>query len=227
MCGRFVQIADPEKITVQLEDLEIGPEVRSRFQPRYNIAPTQDILTVLNLEKPQLVYTRWGLIPFWSKDRSMGARMINARGETLLEKSSFRTPFRKKRCIIFSEGFYEWKSAGKAKTPFFIRLKDRAPFALAGLWDGWKDPASGETVLTNTIITTRANDLVSSIHDRMPAILRKDDYRTWLAPGAVPDQTLLGCIGAYPAQEMEAFEVSKLVNSPGFDAPECIEPLVV
>jgi putative SOS response-associated peptidase YedK len=227
MCGRFIQIVDPEKIKVQIADLEIKDEVRSRIRPRYNIAPTQDILTVLNSNPPELMYTKWGLVPFWAKDPSMGARMINARGETLLEKSSFKSPFRKKRCIIFADGFYEWKSAGKSKTPFFIHLKDGNPFALAGLWDCWKDPASGETLLTSTIITTGANSLVSTIHDRMPAILRKEDYRTWLSPGPVSDQTLLGCISAYPAQDMEAYEVSKRVNSPAFDAAECIEPLAM
>jgi putative SOS response-associated peptidase YedK len=225
MCGRFIQIADPEKIKAQISDLSISPEVASQFRPRYNIAPTQNILTVLNTEAPKLVYTRWGLIPFWAKDRSMGARMINARGETLLEKSSFKMPFRKKRCIIFADGFYEWKTAGRVKTPFFIRLADRTPFALAGLWDQWTDPASGEKLLTSTIITTTANDLVSTIHDRMPAILKKQDYRTWLNPGVVPDGTLMGCIGSYPAPEMEAFEVSKLMNSPSVDLPGCIEPL--
>jgi putative SOS response-associated peptidase YedK len=227
MCGRFIQIASPEKIKVELPDLEVSPELAELFRPRYNVAPTQGILTVVNAQPPELVYTRWGLIPFWAKDPSMGSRMINARGETLLEKSSFKVPLRKKRCIIFADGFYEWKASGRAKTPYLIRLKDKSPFALAGLWDAWTEPASGEKVLTSTIITTTANGLVSAIHDRMPALLAKGDWPTWLNPGTVPDAELMGCIRPYPADEMEAFEVSRLVNNPSFDMPECIEPLAV
>jgi putative SOS response-associated peptidase YedK len=227
MCGRFIQVANPEKIKVQISDLDIDPEVSSQFRPRYNIAPTQNILTVLNTGKPKLVYTRWGLIPFWAKDPAMGARMINARGETLLEKSSFKAPFRKKRCIIFADGFYEWKSAGRVKTPFLVRLRNQDPFGMAGLWDQWVDPASGDRVISSTIITTTANGLVSTIHDRMPAILKRADYRTWLDPGDVGEGRLMGCIDSYPAMEMEAFEVSRAVNSPAFDAPECIKPLAL
>jgi len=227
MCGRFIQVADPERIKVQIPELDIGPEVSSGFRPRYNIAPTQNILAVLNTGRPKLVYTRWGLIPFWAKDPSIGARMINARGETLLEKSSFKVPFRKRRCIIFADGFYEWKSAGRVKTPFLVRLEDQEPFGMAGLWDAWTDPSSGEKVVSSTIITTTANETVVAIHDRMPAILRKGDYETWLSPGDVGEGRLMECIGPYRAGRMEAFEVSRLVNNPAFDALECIEPLAL
>jgi putative SOS response-associated peptidase YedK len=135
MCGRFIQIFEPEKIRVHFPDLEMDAQALGGMAPRYNIAPTQDILTVLNTPAPKLTLVHWGLIPFWARDRSMGARMINARAETLPDKPSFKTPFQKRRCIIFSEGFYEWKGAGRDKAPFFIRLKSRQPFGMAGLWD--------------------------------------------------------------------------------------------
>ena len=133
MCGRFIQISNPEKIKVKISKLEISDEVNTSFTPHYNISPTQNILSVLNYQVPTLKYTRWGLIPFWAKDMSIGSRMINARAETLLDKTSFKTPLRKHRCIIFADGFYEWKSTDKGKTPYFIHLKDEEPFALAGL----------------------------------------------------------------------------------------------
>lgn len=225
MCGRFIQVSNPEKIKVMISDLEISSSVQSGFVPRYNIAPTQNILTVLNLPVPELAYTRWGLIPFWAKDPAMGVKMINARAETLAEKSSFRTPFRKKRCIIVSDGFYEWRSAGRGKTPFLVRLKSTAPFGMAGLWDQWTDPGTGGKVTSSTIITTTPNDLVSEIHNRMPAILKQQDYHTWLAPEESRDDVLKECILSYPSEEMEAFEVSRLVNNPSYDAPDCTTPL--
>ncbi len=225
MCGRFIQVSDPEKIKVMISELEISPEVRSGFVPRYNIAPTQNILTVLNTPVPELVYTRWGLIPFWAKDPAIGQKMINARAETLAEKSSFRTPLRRKRCIIVSDGFYEWRSTGRAKTPFLVRLKSSEPFGLAGLWDQWADPGTGGKIVSSTIITTEPNELVSEIHNRMPAILRPQHYETWLDPRETRDDAIKGCILSYPSEEMAAFEVSRLVNNPSYDAPDCVAPL--
>jgi putative SOS response-associated peptidase YedK len=225
MCGRFIQVSNPDKIKVQISDLEISSNVISDFRPRYNIAPTQNILTVLNTEIPEMVFTRWGLIPFWAKDQSIGQRMINARGETLLEKSSFRKPFRRQRCIIFSDGFYEWRSSGKNRIPFLVRMKDEEPFGMAGLWDRWTDPATKTTLTTSTIITTNPNDLVTTIHNRMPAILEKHDYRTWLDPGEVGDDVLMGCIRSYPSAGMKAYEVSRLVNNPAYDSSDCVSPL--
>lgn len=225
MCGRFIQVSNPDKIKVQISDLEIGSEVRSGFRPRYNIAPTQNILTVLNTKIPEMVFTRWGLIPSWAKDPSIGQRMINARGETLIEKSSFRKPFRRRRCIIFSDGFYEWKSSGRTKTPFFVRMKDQEPFGMAGLWDQWTDPHTEETLTTSTIITTSPNEFIAEIHNRMPAILEKHDYHTWLTPGEVNDDVLMGCVRPYPSGGMEAYEVSRLVNNPAYDSSDCANPL--
>lgn len=224
MCGRFIQVSDPEKIKVMFSDLEISVEVKSTFHPRYNITPEQEILTVINTPVPELVYTKWGLIPFWAKDPSIGRKMINARSETIQEKNSFRVPFRKRRCIILTDGFYEWKTLGKSKTPFFVRMKDTAPFGLAGLWDRWTHPSTGDKITSCTIITTSANDTVSGIHDRMPAVLKKKDYRTWLAPEEVGENILMGCIMPYPPEEMEAYEVSRAVNNPSYDAMDCIMP---
>ena len=224
MCGRFIQISNPERIKVKISELEISDEVNTGFTPRYNISPTQNILSVLNYQTPTLAYTRWGLIPFWAKDMSIGSRMINARAETLLDKPSYRTPLRKHRCIIFADGFYEWKSAKGGKTPYFIRLKDEEPFALAGLWDTWTDKKTGTSLISSTIITTTPNDLIEEIHNRMPVILREEDYLTWLNPSGSTDVALMACLRTYPSDTMEAYEISKLVNNPGNDTQECIRP---
>ncbi|MBN2297587.1 MAG: SOS response-associated peptidase [Deltaproteobacteria bacterium] len=224
MCGRFIQISNPEKIKVKISELEISKETSYAFTPRYNIAPTQNILTVLNHQVPKLVYTRWGLVPFWSKDISIGSRMINARCETLLEKASFRTPLRKNRCIIFADGFFEWKTTDKSKTPYFIHLKDSEPFALAGLWDQWTDRATGTNVVSSTIITTSPNDLIKDIHNRMPVILDPHDYQTWLSMENLPDNVLMACLKTYPSEKMDSYEISRMVNSPANDNPEIIQP---
>ncbi|HVN72841.1 MAG TPA: SOS response-associated peptidase [Desulfomonilia bacterium] len=226
MCGRFVQITDPEKIRMGLFELDTDVAALMEFFPRYNITPSRDILTVINTPVPKLIFTRWGLIPSWAKDRSIGNHLINAKAETLLARPSFRDPFRRHRCIIFSDGFYEWKGSGKTKTPFFIRLKSREPFCFAGLWDRWTDRATGENILSSAIITTDANAAVAGIHNRMPAILDPGDYRVWLSAGAEPDRTLMGCLKPYAAQEMEAYEISRFVNNPGNDSAECIRSVI-
>jgi putative SOS response-associated peptidase YedK len=144
---------------------------------------------------------------------------------TLLEKSSFRKPFRRQRCIIFSDGFYEWRSSGRSRTPFVIRMKDGEPFAMAGLWDRWADPEAGMTLTTSTIITMSPNDLVATIHNRMPVILEKRDYGTWLSSREISDDVLMSCIRPYPSEGMEAYEVSRLVNNPAYDSRDCASPL--
>jgi putative SOS response-associated peptidase YedK len=225
MCGRFIQITGPEVSKVSLFDLEPDENALKGFSPSYNIAPTQDILTVLNTPRPKLTLTRWGLIPFWAKDSSVGQRMINARAETLLAKPSFRDPFRKRRCMILSDGFYEWKAEGRVKTPFFIRMKKPGPFAIAGLWDTWTDTQTGERIVSSTIITTRANDALGRVHDRMPVILEPGLYGTWLSAIEVPDDMLMGCLSPYAPGDMEVYEVSKLVNNPRNNSTECIRPV--
>ena len=225
MCGRFIQISNPEIIRLGIHDLQIDPEVLQGLAPRYNIAPSQNILAVLNLHKPTLARIRWGLIPFWAKDPSTGSKMINARSETLLEKSSFKAPFRKTRCIIFCDGFYEWKSSPSGRRPFLIRMKDAQPFGMAGLWDRWKEGGSGREAVTGAIITTSPNDLVAGIHNRMPAILKPEDYHTWLCAGTPGDDVLARCLAPYPGEAMEAYEVSRLVNNLAYDSPDCIRAL--
>lgn len=225
MCGRFIQITDPEKIKARIPGLEIGEGVQEKFRQRFNIAPTQDILTALNFPVPRLTYTRWGLIPFWAADRAVGSRMINARAETAASKPSFREPLKKRRCLIFSDGFFEWKREGASKRPYFIRMRDGEPFAFAGLWDSWNDRQTGETVLSSTIITTAANRRLADVHDRMPAILEPGMYGVWLNCLPEPADNLARCIRPYPHDDLEMVEVSGLVNSPGNDFPEVIRPV--
>jgi len=222
MCGRFIQILNPEKIKIMLPDIEVDKAAAGDFHPHYNIAPTQDILTVINTPVPRLTLARWGLIPFWAKDASIGNRMINARAETLTTKPSFRDPFRKRRCIIFTDGFYEWKSEERSKTPFLIRMKNGEPFAFAGLWDRWTDKENGRELLSSTIITTDANALVADIHNRMPVILPPEAYGFWLS-AAPAESDLTGYLKPFPGEGMEAYKISKLVNSPGNDSPEIMD----
>ena len=225
MCGRFIQISNPEKKKVSIPDLEIDNTVREGFKPHYNIAPTQDIITVLNTSPPKLVFTHWGLVPFGANDKTIGCRMINARVETMTTKPSFREPFRKRRCIVFADGFYEWKSVDKSRTPYFIHTKNGEPFAFACLWDRWIDNATGDNLVSSTIITTDANPLVGKIHNRMPVILEPDHYKVWLSPDPLSEHELLNCLHPYPNDKMEAHEISKLVNSPQNDSSEIIKPI--
>jgi putative SOS response-associated peptidase YedK len=225
MCGRFIQISDPEKIRANLFDLEMDASGLHGVTERYNIAPTQSILTVINTPVPRLTLTQWGLIPYWAKDKAMGSKMINSRAETLLSKPSFKTSLHRRRCIIFSDGFYEWKGTCKTREPFFIHHKSRAPFGFAGLWDKWTDSQAGQEILSSTIITTDAKGALAEIHNRMPVILDPDHYRIWLSKDDVPDSTLMHCLMPYFAQELEIYRVSTLVNNPGNDSAECIRPV--
>jgi putative SOS response-associated peptidase YedK len=225
MCGRFIQITDPEKIKVSITDLEIDGAVHEKFKKHYNIGPSQEVLTVLNTNPPRLTFTQCGLIPYWAKDKKIGYKMINARAETLTSKPSYKEPFKKRRCIVFADGFFEWKRVDKSKAPYFIHMKSREPFAIASLWDYWTDKETGESINSSTIITTDANPLVAEFHDRMPVILEPDAYKVWLSSAPVPEQTLLNCLHGYPQEKMEAYEVSKLVNNVQNDSPEIIRPV--
>ena len=220
MCGRFALKAPPR--TIQ-EHFHLPETIE--LSPRFNIAPSQTIAVVrcLQGEKTrQLVMLRWGLIPPWAKDMKIGYKMINARSETLAQKPSFRTAFKKRRCLIAADGFFEWKHAGKAKEPFFVQLKGGAVFGFAGLWESWKSP-DANIVESCTVITTSANKLIREIHDRMPVILLPEDYETWLQDSA-PEQTLQQLLAPYPADKMEMYRVSSGVNSPKNDTPACIRP---
>ena len=222
MCGRFTLTVDPAELQERFENYTFPP----RFAPRFNVAPTQPVLAIPNDGENTADFFVWGLIPMWAKDPSIGSRLINARGETLAEKPTFRGGLKYKRCLILADGFYEWKSAGasKTKTPYFIHMKDRKPFAFAGLWDSWNSP-DGSLIKTCTIITTEPNELVSIIHNRMPVILHPRDYDKWLDISPQPPDNLKPLIKPFPAEERTASPVSTLVNKPGNDAPELVVPI--
>jgi putative SOS response-associated peptidase YedK len=222
MCGRFTLTVDPGELKEIFENYTFPVQ----FAPRYNIAPTQPVLAIPNDAKNTADFFVWGLIPSWSKDPTIGNKLINARGETVAEKPSFRGSFKYKRCLILTDGFYEWKaeSGAKTKTPYFIHMKDRQPFAFAGLWDEWNSPDGG-TLRTCTIITTEPNELMSTLHSRMPVILDAKDYDRWLDPAPQTPENLLPLIKPFPTDRMSAYAVSTLVNRPGNERPECIVPL--
>lgn len=224
MCGRFTLTVDPAELQDAFGDY-IFPE---HFAPRFNIAPTQPVLAIPNDGKNKADFFLWGLIPSWSKDPGIANKLINARGETIAEKPSFRGGFKYKRCLILADGFYEWKiqDGSKIKTPYFIHMKDRKPFAFAGLWDEWHSPDGG-TLRTCTIITITPNELMSTLHNRMPVILDKKNYADWLdpAPRAKRPDSLLHLIQPYPAEGMSAYPVSTMVNSPGNDRSELVVPV--
>lgn len=212
--------SDPDRIQLAF-DLQ---DVSVKVAPSYNIAPTHAVLTVVQRAgSKKLELMQWGLIPSWAKDASIGSKMINARAETVAEKPSFKQSLIKRRCIIVADGFYEWRAEGKNKTPMFIHLKSQAPFGMAGLYDTWKSP-EGKMVTTCTIITTSANEMMKSIHDRMPVVLSKEAQRVWLDANIQDAGELTGLLKPYPTDEMQAYAVSPMVNSPRNNSRECIEP---
>jgi putative SOS response-associated peptidase YedK len=220
MCGRISLSTSPEELA---EELEL-PGLPQDFVPRYNIAPSQKILAIVAdpAAGRQAAFYRWGLVPFWAKDPSIGNRMINARAETVAEKPAFRNAFTRQRCLVPVSGFYEWKKEGSGKVPMHIRLASRKPFALAGLWEEWK-PKSGAPIRSCTILTTTGNEFMAPIHDRMPVILSRDAQARWLDP-THPPADLRDLLAPSADAELEAWEVSTLVNSPANDVAECLEP---
>lgn len=221
MCGRFTLTADP----AELQDAFPQYRFPAEGKPRFNIAPTQPVLTLPNTPALTADYFTWGLIPSWANDPAMGTRLINARAETLAEKPSFRGSYKYKRCLIFADGFYEWKaeSGTKLKIPHYIRLKSGLPFTFAGLWDEWQAP-DGSPVKSCVLITTRPNELMASLHHRMPVILPPAAHEQWLDPAVQNPETLQGLLIPYPADEMTAHPVSTLVNDPTNDRAELILP---
>lgn len=219
MCGRFVLTANPEAIQLQFS-LTGVPNI----PPRFNVAPTQPVAVITNEKPHELTFHQWGLIPSWAKDTSIGSKMINARAESVAEKPAFRSAFKRRRCILPSDGFYEWQDRGGKKVPLFIHLEDRELFGLAGLWEVWHSPDGGE-LRTCTIVTTDANSFMQPIHNRMPVILHKEDYGLWLSPDEEPADVLQGLLKPYDSSVMRAYEVSKMVNRPGNDVPELIAPV--
>jgi putative SOS response-associated peptidase YedK len=223
MCGRFTLYASPEQLA-ELFDL---PELPI-LAPRFNIAPTQPVGIVRidpRTRQRAWVLTLWGLIPSWSKDPSIGARMINARAETVPEKPSFRAAFKRRRCLVPASGFYEWKQAGKVKQPYFIYPQDGGLFALAGLWETWVGP-DGSEVDSCTILTTDPNDLMATIHNRMPVILSPEDWREWLGVGGDDPPAklskLLHLFRPFPADRMRSHQVSSYVSNARNEGEACI-----
>jgi len=219
MCGRFTLVSPYVAVTERFHVRVQPPGIK----PRYNIAPGQEVLCVIRDGENRIEPLRWGLIPFWAKDPAIGNRLINARAETVAEKPSFRSAFAKRRCLVVADGFYEWRPAGKRKVPVYIFLKSKKPFGFAGLYESWKD-TGGREIRTCTIITTEANDLVRPIHDRMPVILPEGVEDRWLDPGEGSRERLQALLTSYPAGEMDAYDVTPVVNSAGHDAPDCITP---
>lgn len=218
MCGRYSLTVDQEALQVAL-----GVEGLVHPRPRYNIAPTQEVPIVREAEgAPSAAVMRWGLVPFWADDPAIGNRMINARAETAPEKPAFRTAFRRGRCLVPADGFYEWRNEDGRKVPFRIHLESDGVFTMAGLCDRWRSP-EGEERETFTILTTDANELVRPIHARMPVILAPDDRAAWLDPDGDPDE-LRGLLDPFPSAALAVTEVSTRVNSPRHDDAACIAP---
>ena len=223
MCGRFTLASDPE----MLQQVFFDFEVPMNLSPRYNISPTQDVASVPNTREKQVEFFHWGLIPSWAKDPKIGNRMINARSETLAEKPSFRNAYKRRRCLVLADGYYEWQQipGNRTKQPVYIRLKSQKPFAVAGLWEVWQSKDMDEPLKSCTIITCPPNALLEEIHHRMPVILPADAYAQWLSPDEQPVDALQPLLVPYPGEEMEAYPVSRFVNRPMNDSPECIAPL--
>jgi putative SOS response-associated peptidase YedK len=224
MCGRFAASLPPELVARWFSTTNPLPNTPAR----YNIAPTQDVLVVRrNPETGErsLDPIRWGLIPNWAKDPSIGNKLINARAESLADKPAFRDAFRRRRCLIPADGFFEWRKDTKPKQPYLIRLKGGEIFAFAGLWENWRDPQTHAWVRTCTIITTDANGLVAPIHNRMPAIIGPADYGRWLGDEPADDAALHALLAPYPPDLMEAFPVGLAINKVTNDTPDLLTPL--
>ena len=221
MCGRYSMTADLGELALRFE----FDGDRLTFQPTYNVAPTQEVLTVVGGETRRGGFMRWGLIPHWAKGASNGSRMINARAETVGENPAFRDALRRRRCLVLADGFYEWQRVGRVKRPMRVVMRSGDPFAFAGLWSVWRDPA-GNAIPSCTIVTTAANDLLRPIHDRMPLVLPSDMEGLWLDRGVDDPIALADVLSPHLADTMDTYEVSALVNSVANDGPEVIEAVV-
>jgi putative SOS response-associated peptidase YedK len=222
MCGRFTLNQSPEALA-EVFDIQQVPHLAAE----YNIAPTQMVATVIQnpeSEKREFKQLHWGLIPSWAKDPKMGVKLINARAETVAQKPAFRSAFKHRRCLVLADGFYEWQRQQGKKQPFYFRLQDGQPFAFAGLWERWETPTNDE-IISCTILTTAANELLQPIHERMPVILEPQDYDLWLDSQVQTPETLQPLLRSYSAPAMAAYPVSTLVNNSRHNSSECIMPL--
>lgn len=219
MCGRFTLAIEPEELQSEFQI----PDLPAEWRQRYNIAPTQPVAAILDAKSRRVEFLHWGLVPSWAKDINIGARLINARAESITEKPSFRTAFSKRRCLILTDGYFEWKKNPKgSSTPFRFTLKTGKPFAFAGLWETWRKP-DGEDLRSCTIITCAANEMALPIHDRMPVMLSRDKYWPWLESS--DPKELKSFLVPFPSGFMQASQVGRIVNNAQIDSPECILPI--
>ena len=221
MCGRFA-FYSPHEAVIRLFGLAAAPEI----EPRWNIAPTQFIATVREPGGPrEVAMLYWGLVPSWAKEKSIGARMINARSETLGEKPSFRNAFRRRRCLILADGYYEWQRSGAVKQPYFISFEGGQPFGMAGLWERWRDPATGKPLESCCIVTTSPAPTVAHVHDRMPVIVPPDAYAEWLDPKNEATDRLARLLEPCGRPDLQAHPVSRRVNDARNQGPELVASL--
>lgn len=220
MCGRYTQTKSGEAIAKTFGLLE-----RPDPKPRYNIAPTQPVSAIAQREdEREYRIFQWGLVPSWSKDPKIGSRMINARSETVAEKPSFRAAFKRRRCLILADGFYEWQRTSGKKQPYYIQVEDQAIFGFAGLWETWQD-GEGSHLETCTILTTEPNGLMETIHNRMPVIVHPEDFDLWLDPSLQDGRHIQHLLRPYEDEAMTAYAVSTAVNNPKHEQPACVEPI--
>ena len=230
MCGRFTQKAERKIISLEFYIKDFLSDVLVN----YNVAPTQDAGVIISDDVYRYVRYRWGLVPFWSKDPKIGNRMINARAETVAEKPGFRNAFVKRRCLVPADGFYEWKKENGFKTPYYIYHATRKPISFAGLWESWTPRPEKEELQpeaekpaplhTFTILTTGANEKLKQLHDRMPVVIPPEMRDVWLNPNTQRDR-LIELLQPLPSEEVEFHEVSRMVNSPQNNSPDCINPV--
>jgi len=219
MCGRYAFFSPAEAIK-RIFALDDVPALEAR----YNVAPTQDVPTVRAGEEGARAFAmlHWGLVPKWAKERAIGNRMINARAETLAEKPAFRDAFRRRRCLVLADGWYEWQVAPGGKQPWFIRMKDGRPFAFAGLWERWKDPATGAPLDSCTIVTTEASESIRKIHERMPAVVAEENWDRWLDTAFSETDKLSELLRPFDPKALEAWKVGREVNAPKNQGPQLI-----
>jgi putative SOS response-associated peptidase YedK len=226
MCGRFVQFSSLRTLESIFPIDSVAGEVRAN----YNAAPTHEVLAIIHQNDHRLEYLHWGLVPFWAKDLSAASRLINARSETVAQKPSFRTAFRRRRCLIIADGFYEWQGEKGGKQPYFIALPSKSPFAFAGLWETWRPknaPEDAPVYKSCTILTMAASGSMRELHHRMPVILQPDAYEEWLDPENQKSDSLENLLQNQHVRKMNYYPVSKLVNRVQNNSAACIEPLTV
>jgi putative SOS response-associated peptidase YedK len=221
MCARYTLTARPQ-LVAELFDLDLLIDI----QPRYNVAPTQQVLALRTSPEGKREFTtlRWGLVPFWADDVKIGNKLLNARGETIFEKPSFRDAAKKRRCLIPADGFYEWRTENGKKQPYFIHEPGRKPFAFAGLWERWHGE-DGKELQTCSIVTTDANSLLKPLHDRMPVILHKKDFSNWLDPALTDAKQLKPLLKPLPDEALQMYRVTPRMSSPRYDDPSCVESI--